>query len=90
MNELDLYLLLEEATFELHNNIETDECDVHCFSYLFHFDAVTEALSDYLKQLEEGVFEIKIRNDYFVWSLKPICDYYEIDIVAFAKKLEFN
>lgn len=88
MNILDLYKLIEENTFQLDLNSEKN--DIVCFSYLFQFENLTEGLKDFLDSLDEGVFDIQLRHDYFVFSLDKICNYYEIDIQEIAKHLSFN
>lgn len=83
MNILELYKLIEENTFQL--DWEESEQEITCFSYLFQFESLTDGIKDYLDSLDEGVFKIELRHDYFVFRLKEICNYYEFEIADLAK-----
>ena len=88
MNILDLYKLIEEITFQLDWN--ESEHEIICFSHLFQFDSLTDGIKDYLNSLDESVLKVKVRHDYFIFGLKEICDYYEINIVDLVKHLSID
>lgn len=88
MSILDLYKLIEEVTFQLDWN--ESEQEITCFTHLFQFDTLTDGIKDYLNSLDEGVFKIELRHDYFVFVLKEICEYYEIEIADLAKHLSID
>lgn len=88
MNILELYKILEEATFQL--DFDSEKEDIICFCYLFHFETVVEYFSDFLESLDESVFKVELRKDYFVFTLKEICEHYEIDVLELAKSIDFD
>jgi len=88
MKILDLYKLIEEITFQLDWN--ESEQEIYCFSYLFQFKSLTDGIKTYLDSLDEGVLKIELRHGYFVFGLKGICEYYEIDIAELAKHLSMD
>lgn len=88
MSILELFELIENVTFQLDWN--ESEQDIICFSNLFQFDTLTDSLLNYLTSLDKTSFEIKVRQDYFVFRLKEICEYYEIEIAELSKHLIIN
>ena len=88
MSNLDLYKLIGEITFQIDWN--GSEQEIICFAHLFQLDSLTGGIKDYLDSLDEGVLKIELRHDYFVFGLREICEYYEIDIVELAKHLSID
>ena len=86
MSILEMYKFIQEEASEVH--FSESEKDIICFFSLFQFESVTEKFKEFLDDLDEGLFKVEMRKDYFIIELKDICEFYEIDLEELARELK--
>ena len=86
MNELDLYKFLEEKAAQLEwwgKDGKNEELIV--WIPLFHIEEFIKLLGNQYLNLESGM-EARLQNDYIVFDLVPICEYFDIELERILKR----
>ncbi len=77
MTELELYKFINENDIEWHRENNNDEIDVIIMPNFYH-------ISDFCKLvkslLDDDVIDCKMKDGYFCFWMKYICDFYGIEM----------
>ena len=76
MTELELYKYINDNNIEWHRQDNDGTPDIIIFPYIFHINEFNKLVRSIL---DDGI-ECRMRDGYFAFWMKDICDYYGIDI----------
>lgn len=76
MTELELYKFIHENEIEWHREQNDGESDIIIFPSIFQIEEFNKLVSD---TFEQGI-ECVMRDGYFAFWMRDICEYYGIDI----------
>lgn len=82
MTELELYKYINDNNIEWHRwhrhlDNRHSVADIIIFPYIFQIDEFAKLIKDYTS--DEGM-ECYLKDGYFAFWMRDLCDYYDIDI----------
>jgi hypothetical protein len=78
MTELELYKYIKDNNIEWHREDNQGTPDIIIFPFTFQIDEFVKLLEDY--SFDDGGLECRLKDGYFTFWMKELCEYYGIDI----------